>query len=204
MGLWQTALIFQFSAMESLPSAWQLKFSILDVCVCARALHACACIWTNTHAQTFDFLGKSKGNCWPRVRHLSEALNLYGHFPLHAAATVIICQQQFAKLHGGLSNLVIYYSKLHLDRIGKQRTWQRFPEVCHGCNENMHRIKENEKCAFCFLVTNVSTCVCVWSGFAQNTSNAIFFSFIFIFFSFCMSGNLRWIKYENSSFSVPV
>lgn len=128
-------------------------------------MRVCACgLWTNTHAQTFDFLGKSKGNRWPRVRHLSEALNLYGHFPLRAAATVIICQQQFAKLHGSLSNPVIYYSKLHLDGTGMQRTWQRFPEVCCHRNENTHRIKQNEKCAFCVLVTNVSTSVRVWSS----------------------------------------
>lgn len=151
--------------------------------MCAGGGFACVCVhMDNTHAQTFDFLGKSKGNCWPLVRHLSEALNLYGHFLLHAAATVIICQQQFAKLHGSLSNPVIYYSKLHLDRTGMQRTWQRFAEVCHHRNQNMHRIKQNKKCAFCVLVTNVSTSVHVWSGFAGNTFNAICWLDIYAFF----------------------
>lgn len=129
-----------------------IKNSLFRMCVRTRVLCVRVHAYRQTHAQAFDFLGNSKGNCWPRVRHLSEALNLYGHFPLHAAATVIICQQQFAKLHGSLSNPVIYYSKLHLDGTGMQRTWQKFQEVCHHRDDHMHRIKQNKNVHFVSLL----------------------------------------------------
>lgn len=107
--LWQRAL-FQLSGIKGLPSARQLKI-LYFVCVCERACFAYMCVHMDKH--TLPGLWFS----WKFQRELltpGEALrwsikSLWSLSScLHAAATVIICQQQFAKLHGSLSNPVIY------------------------------------------------------------------------------------------------